>query len=278
MSRSERGQGSAAVAALAAAAVRVLHRDAHLLVLEKPSGLPTTAPGTGRTLVDVANELDPDAPRLHPSSRLDAEVSGIVTFARTPEATKHLLAARAAGLYARGYLGIASGVPDPTQGSWEHAIGIDPRDARKRCVVAANAPGARTARSHYRVLGAVGVTSVQAASGRAGASGRAAAAAALWLEPQTGRTHQLRVHAAHAGVALYGDRPYSGPQRLVLADGSVVSARRTLLHCCRVSMPAVEGGDALCFVSEPAAELIAFWRAAGGEALAVPEACQAVPR
>jgi hypothetical protein len=43
-------------------------------------------------------------------------------------------------------------------------------------------------------------------------------------------------------------------------------------------MPAVEGGDALCFVSEPAAELIAFWRAAGGEALAVSEACQAVPR
>jgi 23S rRNA-/tRNA-specific pseudouridylate synthase len=250
--------------------VRVLHRDAHLLVLEKPSGLPTTAPGTGRTLVDVANELDPDAPRLHPSSRLDAEVSGIVTFARTPEATKHLLAARAAGRYARGYLGIAPGIPEPAHGRWEHAIGLDPRDARKRRVVPANSAGARTACSHYRVLATIGTASATVVSQGAGASGRTGAAAALWLEPQTGRTHQLRVHAAHAGIALFGDRPYGGPQRLVLGDGSVVSARRTLLHCCRVRVPAMTGADELRFVSEPAPELIAFWRAAGGGELVLP--------
>jgi 23S rRNA-/tRNA-specific pseudouridylate synthase len=263
MSRSERGSASAAVAAAAASAVRVLHRDAHLLVLEKPTGLPTTGPGEGRTLVDVARELDPDAPRLHPSSRLDAEVSGIVTFARTPEATQHLLAARKAGRYARGYLGIAAGLPSPAHGRWEHAIGIDPRDARKRRVVAADAPGARTACSHYRVLAALEAADAGAAGGRG--------CALLWLEPRTGRTHQLRVHAAHAGVALFGDRPYGGPQRLVLGDGSVVSARRTLLHCCRVSVPAVGGGEELRFRSEPAAELIAFWTAAGGGEVLIPD-------
>lgn len=233
--------------------VRVLHRDAHLLVLEKPSGLPTTAPpGGGRCLVDLARELDPDAPRLHPSSRLDAEVSGIVTFARTPEATEHLLAARRAQRYARGYLGIASAAPEPDRGEWQFAIGIDPRDARKRRVVADDAPGARTAQSRYRVLVA------------------RERCALLWLEPQTGRTHQLRVHAAHAGAALYGDRPYGGPQRLVLADGSVVTARRTMLHCCRVTVPAVGGGALLRFESDPAEDLIAFWVAAGGGEIALP--------
>ena len=262
MSRSERGRALVPRAgAVPAGAVRVLHRDAHLLVLEKPTGLPTTGPGpgSGRTLVDVARELDPDAPRLHPSSRLDAEVSGIVTFARTPEATQHLLAARRAGRYARAYLGIASGVPQLNQGSWEQAIGIDPRDARKRRAVADDAPGARTACSHYRVLAALAETRADAR------------AALLWLEPQTGRTHQLRVHAANAGLPLYGDRPYGGPQRLVLGDGSVVTARRVLLHCCRVSLPAIEAGaEPLRLVSEPAADLIAFWRAAGGAPFTLP--------
>jgi 23S rRNA-/tRNA-specific pseudouridylate synthase len=231
---------------------KILYRDEHLLVLEKPTGIATTAPGHARTLVDVARELDPDAPRLHPSSRLDAEVSGIVTFARTPAATEHLLAARKAGRYLRGYVGIASAVPSAEQGAWHEAIGIDPRDPRKRRVVAGDAPGARSAWSRYRVL---------AARERC---------ALLWLEPQTGRTHQLRLHAAHAGLALYGDRPYGGPQRLVLADGSVVSARRTMLHCCRVSVPAMEGEGVLRVESQPADDLIAFWSAAGGELIQLP--------
>lgn len=235
-----------------AGAVRVLHRDEHLLVLEKPAGIATTAPGNARTLVDVARELDPDAPRLHPSSRLDAEVSGIVTFARTEAATLHLLAARKAGRYRRGYLGIASGAPSAEAGEWRGAVGLDPRDPRKRRIVGDDAPGARSAWSKYRVL---------ATRERC---------ALLWLEPQTGRTHQLRLHCAHAGLALYGDRPYGGPQRLVLADGSVVSARRTMLHCCRVTLPAIEGEGVIEVESEPASDVKAFWAATGGGGIELP--------
>jgi 23S rRNA-/tRNA-specific pseudouridylate synthase len=232
--------------------VKILYRDQHLLVLDKPSGIATTAPGNARTLVEVARELDPAAPRLHPSSRLDAEVSGVVTFARTETATVCLLAARKAGRYLRGYLGIASGAPSAEAGEWRGAIGLDPRDSRKRRVVADDAPGARSAWSRFTLL---------AARERC---------ALLWLEPQTGRTHQLRLHCAHAGLALYGDRPYGGPQRLVLADGSVVSARRTMLHCCRVSLPAIEGEGVISVESEPAQDLKAFWKAAGGAAIVLP--------
>ncbi len=88
--------------------VRVAHRDAALLILEKPSGLPTTSlPGGGEALTDVAVRLDPDAPALHASSRLDAEVTGLVTFARTKAANAALLEARRRGRYGRRYLALA---------------------------------------------------------------------------------------------------------------------------------------------------------------------------
>ncbi len=74
--------------------VEVVYRDAHLLVLNKPAGLATTSPGDGPCLFDVARQLDPTARRLHPLSRLDTQVTGLVAFARTPEANRVALAAR----------------------------------------------------------------------------------------------------------------------------------------------------------------------------------------
>src|ERR1700755_3605750 len=88
--------------------VRVLHRDAELLVLWKPAGLPTTSPDGRGCLTELAAQLDPAAPHLHASSRLDAEVTGIVTFARTTRAIEHLLEARRSGRYERFYLGLAT--------------------------------------------------------------------------------------------------------------------------------------------------------------------------
>ena len=70
--------------------MKVVYRDDDLLVVEKPSGIPTTAPGAQSSLVQAVKRLDPSAPRLHPTSRLDAEVSGLVTFARTRSAATTL--------------------------------------------------------------------------------------------------------------------------------------------------------------------------------------------
>src|SRR6476620_4176196 len=112
--------------------IRVLHRDDSFLVVAKPSGVPTTSPNRQTTLVSLVQALDPRAPRLHPSSRLDAEVSGVVIFARTAAATEHLLAARKAGAYARVYFGLAARAPEPSAGEWRGAIAHDPRDTRKR--------------------------------------------------------------------------------------------------------------------------------------------------
>lgn len=227
------------------ARARVLHRDEHLLVLDKPSGLPTTRPDRGPSLVAVAHALDPDAPRLHPSSRLDVEVTGVVTFARTERATAHLLRAREQGRYARGYLALVARAPEPEQGAWSASIGIDPRDRTLRRVVEESRAGAKPARTSYRVLWE-----------RPGC-------AALWLQPHTGRTHQLRVHAAHAGCPIYGDRAYGGAQRLVLTDGSAIAARRTLLHCARVTIPALDGDEPLVLEAPVPDDMLSFARAVG---------------
>ena len=206
----------------AAALVRVVHRDDHLLVLYKPPGLPTTSPDGRNCLVERAADLDPSAPRLHPSSRLDADVSGLVTFARTRRATRALLDARRGGVYVRVYTGIAAAVPSPDEGVWDGPIGIDARDKRKRAVAGATAKPARTL--HRVIDRAAGGTCL------------------LELRPHTGRTHQLRVHAAHAGAPLLGDTVYGGPKRVTLPDGRVVTARRVMLHCTALSIPDVAAG------------------------------------
>lgn len=238
--------------AVTARDVRVIHRDAALLVLEKPPFVPTTSPTASETtLVSLAHEIDPEAKLLHPSSRLDAEVTGVVIFARTREAIAQLLAARQAGTYARGYVGLAGAAPQPSSGEWRGAIGLDARDKRKRAVTRDDAPRTQPAHTRYRTLAAVPCSAL------------------LWLEPLTGRTHQLRVHAAHAGCSLLGDRQYGGPSRVVLEDGSVVAPRRVLLHCARVCVPDPNGGPALRFEAQLPADMQQVWRALGGGEIAL---------
>jgi len=231
--------------------IELAHRDAHLVVALKPSGIATTAPGRGDSLT---RRLEAQVGhKLHPTSRLDAEVTGLVTFALTKVAIERLRRARAEGPYGRRYLALCRGAPAAPRGRWEASIAIDPRDRRLRVAVPAGGRGARLrhARSDY-VLGA-----------RAGAR-----AAALWLTPHTGRTHQLRVHAAHAGLPLLGDVRYGGPRRVALDDGRVVRAPRVMLHCARLRLPRVGGGELELWAEAPD-DLRELWIALGGDAAAL---------
>jgi 23S rRNA-/tRNA-specific pseudouridylate synthase len=224
----------------------VLHRDRDLLIVYKPTGLPTTRPDDGPCLVRSAEALDPKAPRLHASSRLDAEVTGIVTFARSERAIRALLEARREGRYERYYLGISAAAPDPTEGEWRWAIVQDPREPRQRIALAPDDPRGARSLTRYRVQ------SLQPM------------AAVLSLRPETGRTHQLRVHAAGAGVALLGDRHYGGELKRVLANGRVVRAPRVMLHCARVRLPAPGGGEPLTIDAPVPDDMHKLWRELGG--------------
>ncbi|MFW2389442.1 MAG: RluA family pseudouridine synthase [Polyangiales bacterium] len=222
----------------------VIHHDAQILVVHKPPGLPTTAPHADQpSLVRwVSHRFASLSP--HATSRLDSQVSGLVTFALTKRANRHLLEARREGTYGRVYLGITSHDVNPDAGEWTWPISIDPRNPKLR--VAGEGRGERAARTRYEV------------------AARTTNASLLRLMPATGRTHQLRVHAARFGVPLFGDYAYGGDRRKVLLDGAVVTARRVMLHCARVSFPALSGTGELTIEAPTRADMQKVWCALGG--------------
>lgn len=238
------------MSAFTAASLKVLHRDDYFLALAKPAGIATTAPAGGESLFALAHQLDPRAPQLHPLSRLDTQVTGIVVFARDALANRLVMEARRAGRVQRRYLGLCRRAPEPALGEWRAAIGFDVRDPKKRRALAEGATGVGVKDAHTRYA-------VRAPTD---------AVVALDLWPQTGRTHQLRVHAAHAGVPLLGDVAYGGERRIVLPNGRILSAGRVMLHCAEVRLPHPDPARVELRLSmAPAADMRRLWEAAGGE-------------
>jgi 23S rRNA pseudouridine955/2504/2580 synthase len=231
-------------------APRVVHRDEHLLVLDKPVGIATTQPDGSASLFTLARALDPTAPALHPLSRLDTQVSGLVTFARTALANQCALAARRDGTLRRAYLGLCTSVPPEREGAWRFAIGIDPRDPKHRRALAPESVGSGVKQADTRFR-------VQAEAGPL---------CALHLWPVTGRTHQLRVHASAAGCALAGDVAYGGTKRITLTNGRILSAGRVMLHCAAFTMPnPTSPGVPLTLTLAPPDDLRQLWTAALGD-------------
>ncbi|MGB3050943.1 MAG: RluA family pseudouridine synthase [Polyangiales bacterium] len=224
----------------------IIHHDGHLLIVHKPPGLPTTAPRADEpSLVRWVSKQFTDL-RPHATSRLDSQVSGLVTFALTPEANRKLLDARRAGTYERVYIGITIDEVPVEAGDWTWPISIDPSNPKLR--VAHEGRGERAASTRFQV------------------AARSPGATLLRLMPMTGRTHQIRVHAARSGSPLFGDHAYGGKRREVMPDGTVVTARRVMLHCARLSFPSPSGGAHLQFEVPARPDMQRIWIALGGTA------------
>jgi 23S rRNA pseudouridine955/2504/2580 synthase/23S rRNA pseudouridine1911/1915/1917 synthase len=234
---------TASAAASGAAGFRVLWQEAGLLACVKPAGMPTVPDhaGSAHTLVALAAaSLGRTVNELFVTSRLDREVSGVVVFATSLAAEARLKEARAQGRYERRYVAIARDGAT-SSAPWEAPIGAG-QDARHR---AAFGPDAKESRTIWSAVA------------------RAGGFALLAVAPQTGRTHQIRVHASHAGAPLLGDRDYGGPTRVTLPDGRVVSLARIALHAARVTVPDEAGAPRAASAPIPP-ELIRAWTDLGG--------------
>ena len=238
-------------AGAAAAEWAVIWERDGMIACNKPAGMPTVPDhgGASHSLVALAaRSIGLGVADMRVTSRLDREVSGVVVFATTAEAEARLRRAREEGRYARRYVAIAAVQADLAPrashaDAWDAPIGAG-KDARHRAAFGADAKEART---HWRVV--------------AGVPGYAL----LAVEPQTGRTHQIRVHASHAGAPLLGDRDYGGAARVTLPGGRTVSLARIALHAARVSVPDARGAPLVAAAPVPA-ELTRAWSELGGAA------------
>lgn len=234
-------------------ALPVLFEDHAFVAIAKPIGIPTVPglQGARHSVVGMlAHARGIPASALIATSRLDQDVSGVVTFAKTSAAAEHIAQARSEGRLSRRYVALATKAPSTSRGEWDGAIG---RHANKM-LRAIGGPDAKPSRSRFTVV-----------AGSETQSG----VVMLALAPITGRTHQLRLHASHAGAPLLGDRDYGGARRIVLSSGRVISIARIALHCARVRFPAMTSGesthDRLIEISaEIPEDLGKLWVALGG--------------
>ena len=198
----------------------VLHRDAALLVVDKPAGL-LSVPGKAVAHADcLVSRLQAQDGTVRLVHRLDMDTSGVMVFARTPTAQRHLGLQFERRQLRKEYQALVHGRPKATSGVIDLPLIADwpNRPLQKVCF-----ESGKPAMTAWEVL-------------EAGTCTRVA------LRPLTGRSHQLRVHMAALGHTICGDRFYGTPEALHCAS-------RLCLHARVLELRHPEGGAWMRFES-----------------------------
>lgn len=225
----------------------VIYEDASVIVLNKPSGIPTQG-GSGITrhidgLLHALQGNKRQRPRL--VHRLDRDTSGVLVIARSVPAASALSLALRQRDARKTYWALTRGVPGPLRGTIRVALeklpGFGPRGTDERMVPSRGGESSKSAVTHYAVM-------------------EHAADQYAWvaLRPVTGRTHQLRAHLAHIGTPIVGDFKYGGEA----AAGQGELEDRLHLHARAIDIPHPDGGRLAVTAGLPP-HMLGAWRLFG---------------
>ncbi|MBI2957972.1 MAG: RluA family pseudouridine synthase [Chloroflexi bacterium] len=213
------------------APLAVVYEDKHLLVIDKPAGL-VVHPAPGHSRHTLVNALLAHCPELKAAPRkdrpgivhrLDKDTSGLMVVAKSTEAQEKLIHQFSTRSVHKTYLVLVDGLVTTKQGVIEGPIGRDPDDRKRMAVV----EGGREARTRFRVVEYRGAHTL------------------LEAMPETGRTHQIRVHLAAIGYPVHGDRLY----------GRKSTGVRQFLHAARLSFKHPVTGEQIELSSSLPADL-----------------------
>ncbi|MBR4654788.1 MAG: RluA family pseudouridine synthase [Kiritimatiellae bacterium] len=219
----------------------ILFEDADILAVYKPAGM-IVHPAPGHTSGTLVNALLAHCPSIagvgsveRPGivHRLDRETSGVMVVAKTGRAYRRLRQMfEAHDSIRKTYLAVLHGAPSPREGTLETLIGRRRWDAKRMAVVERNGQRAVT---HWQTLS------------------RRHSLALVEFTIDTGRMHQIRVHAAHLGHPIVGDPLYGD----AAADRRLAHPpRRPLLHAVQLCLPHPITGETMTFTAEPPPDLV----------------------
>jgi len=213
--------------------LNIIYEDDDLLAVDKPAGL-TVHPAPGHPSHTLINAILSHFPRLADIGdslrpgvvhRLDKDTSGVMLVAKNRAAQLNLAEQFKAHSVVKAYLVLVKGHLTPEQGIIEAPMGRDPRNRKRMAVVAEG----REARTEYRVIKYIGDYTL------------------LEVMPETGRTHQIRVHLSAIGYPVVGDKVYG-------AKSPHLS--RQFLHACRLGFKHPSTGEYVEFTSELPPDLV----------------------
>ncbi|MBL9079241.1 MAG: RluA family pseudouridine synthase [Planctomycetes bacterium] len=201
----------------------VLHRDEHLVVVDKPAGvLVVPAPGrSGATLVDLVSQQL--GVRLQAVHRLDEDTTGAIVLACTDAGRAAMEERFRAHAVEREYLALVAAAPSPPAGRIESNLQEDAGG-----VVRVVPRGGQRAVTHYRTLARRGRNTL------------------VSCRLETGRRNQIRAHLAALGSPLVGDRKYGFRSR------AGERWPRVMLHSWRLSFAHPLSGERIAVTVEPA--------------------------